>query len=271
MYIGIDIGGTKTLIASFHQQGKIEDSVKIPTPKQPEALVDKISEASQQLSAEESITRVGLAGPGSFHKRLFTNTTTLGWHNIPLVEMIQDKLNAEVLAQNDAVLGGLAEARIGNGQNCINLLYVTISTGVGTGIITNGAITKSTPNSEGGLMLIGESNTPNTIQDRISGKAFKIRFGAPGNEMDDPQVWDEYASDLALALFDMSALIEPDKIVIGGGMALHFSKFQEPLVRHLDRLKNTQITVPDIVQARFPELAVIHGCAILAIEGFSNE
>lgn len=271
MYIGIDIGGTKTLIASFYGPDKIENSIKISTPKQPEELVDKLLEASAKLREDNDIVRIGLAGPGSFHEGLFTNTTTLGWHDIPLIEMIQKKLNTQVLAHNDAVLGGLAEARIGNGQNCIHLLYVTISTGVGTGIITNGAISKSTPNSEGGLILIGKSATPRTIQDRISGKAFKSRFGAYGYEIDDPQIWDEYASDLALALFDMSALIEPDKIVLGGGMSLHFTKFKDHLARHLDRLGNAQIIVPEIDQAKFPELAVIHGCAILAIEGFSNE
>lgn len=271
MYIGIDIGGTKTLIASFYEQGKIEKSIKISTPKQPEELADKILEASTLLGADNDIVRIGLAGPGSFHEEAFTNTTTLGWYDVPLTKIIQDKLNTEVLAHNDAVIGGLAEARIGNGQNCTHLLYVTISTGVGTGVIRNNTITKSTPNSEGGLMLVGESASPERIQDRISGKAFRARFGAHGYEVDDPQIWDEYASDLALALIDMSALIEPDRIVLGGGMSLHFTKFKDHLARHLDRLANTQVTVPKVVQAKFPELAVIHGCAILAIEGFSDE
>ena len=271
MYIGIDIGGTKTLIASFYEQGKINASEKIATPEEPEELVGKINDAVIRLAGENKVTRIGLAAPGSFKDGLFTNTTTLGWRNIPLTEMIHHKLNIEILAQNDAVLGGLSEARIGNGKNCTNLLYITISTGVGTGIITNGTVTKSTPNSEGGLMLVGKSNKPHTVQDSISGRAFRSRFGAQGYEIDDPEIWDKYASDLALALFDMSALIEPDKIVIGGGMSLHFAKFEESLHRHLARIDNPQIHMPQIVQAKFPELAVIHGCAILAIEGFNNE
>ena len=267
MYLGIDIGGSKTLVASFEVIGEIVKSQSFPTPNDPDSLINNIASTARDLLDGENLERVGVAVPGRIHDGLFTNTTTLGWIDVPLIENLRKELGTEVIAENDATLGGLAEARIGNGKNCTHLLYITISTGVGTGIIVNGSIPETMHNSEGGLMRLDSSNLKDTIQSRLSGQAFKERYGKPAYKVDDPAIWDEYARDLALAIYDMCALIEPDCVVLGGGMSNHYDKFSEKLNEHLNGIAEAQIPLPALRQARFPEFSVIHGCAILAIEG----
>ncbi|MEX0748407.1 MAG: ROK family protein [Candidatus Saccharimonadales bacterium] len=266
MYIGVDIGASKTLVASFSAPESMLESEKFKTPTEPGQLITSVFETIAKLAGGTAVNGLGIAVPGYYHDGLFTNTTTLNWQSVPLHDMVKSHCSYPFKIANDAVLGGLAEARIGHGQDCINLLYITISTGVGTSIIIDGQIPEFIPGSEGGHMIANRGEKPQTWEELISGTAFKRRFGKFGYEVSDPAIWDTYASDLASCIYNMAALIEPNRVVLSGGMAVHFDRFQAALNTHLAALHDGVFPLPEVKVAKYPELAPVYGCAIIAGE-----
>lgn len=267
MYVGIDIGASKTLIASFSDSLELIDSFRIETSHDPEELVSLIAAQLARAVSLDSVKAIGLAVPGRIDDDgLVTNTTTLDWQEVPLQRMLAEHVSVPIYIENDAVLGGLGEARFGHGQGCANMLYITISTGVGTGIIVNGRIPDNIKGSEGGHMLLNHDGRDTTVESLVSGTAFKQRFGRYGFETDDQKTWDIYGQDLAKVVYDMSALLEPDCVIIGGGMAVHYDRFSSSLNNGLAQLRDEVFRLPVVKPAKNPEMAVVYGCVVMTKE-----
>ncbi len=269
MYLGIDIGGSKTLIARFDSKLNIIEQQQLQTPDKPETLLDSIAKVALSMNQDDHIEAIGLAAPGIVNDGVLTNKTTLNWENVPIQSMVQNKLKAPTIAYNDASLAGLYEARLGAGAGCRKVLYLTISTGVGSSLIIDGNLTDSLGSSEAGYMIVGNSDGDYCdLESLVSGPAFKKRFLESAHTNQDPEAWNKYAHDLAIGIYNAVAITTPDVVVIGGGMANHYELFNEPLEQYLGKLDNKDMfSLPKIVKkADEIELAVIYGCAIIASE-----
>jgi predicted NBD/HSP70 family sugar kinase len=100
-----------------------------------------------------------------------------------------------------------------------------------------------------------------------SGKALIRRFGKAGYQITDPKVWDEFAKDLAVGLHNLIVVLSPSVVVIGGGVGVHFHKFEAFLRQHLVELQPAHydpLPIPPIVPAQNMETAVAYGTLILA-------
>jgi predicted NBD/HSP70 family sugar kinase len=153
MYLGIDIGGTKTLVASLTNEGVIIESSKFPTPKVYPEFLRQLAITIANLSTKKFIA-AGVAAPGKLDRetgvvKAFGN---LPWKDVPIRHDVQALTNVPVVIENDANLAGLSEAMLLKHYACV--LYVTVSTGIGTGIITKQQIDPEFADSEGGHILL---------------------------------------------------------------------------------------------------------------------
>lgn len=261
--MGIDIGGTKTLAAVLTNEGVIRESVKFPTPPTYPDFLKQLSIVVANMSTNKFIA-CGVAAPGRIDRergvaKAFGN---LAWINVPLRRDIQKMFDCPVVVENDANLAGLSEAMLVKEYDCV--LYVTVSTGIGTGIITHQQIDPELADSEGGSILLEHKSKLTPWEDFASGSAIVKRFGKRASDIQDAKVWSIVAKDLALGLFDLITFIQPDVVILGGGVMTHLDKFDGKLLRELKKFETPITPIPPIRRAQRPEEAVIYGCYDLA-------
>ena len=264
MIIAIDIGGTKTLVATCKPDGTIVTEQRFETPDNYKAFLLAVSGAFAKIPQKDRhITSV--AAPGKIDRKNGTVLAfgNLPWKNVPLQADIANISGTEVLLENDANLAGLSEA-----HNIKPLphraLYITFSTGIGTGLVTDVYLDPEFLDSEGGNMLFEHEGKLVIWEKFASGKAIVAKYGKKASELNDPKAWDEIAKWFALGIVDLTAVLEPDVIIVGGGVGTHFKKYGAFLTKHINELTPVVVDKPPIVPAKAPEQAVIYGCVILA-------
>lgn len=259
MYLGIDIGGTKTLVAALDNNGVIVESQKFATPKLYPVFLQQLSATVANLSTKEFIA-CGVGAPGRIdrQKGVATAFVNLPWQHIPLQRDVQRLVHCPVQIENDANLAGLSEAMLHKEHACV--LYVTISTGIGTGIITNRQIDPEFADSEGGQILLEHKEKLMQWEKFASGRAIVKRFGKRADEITDTKTWKIISRDIAVGLFNLITFIQPDAVILGGGVLSAFDKFDDLLDAELKKFETPITPIPPIYRAQRPELAVAYGC-----------
>jgi len=264
MYIGVDIGGTKTLIALMNDDGKIVKHQNYPTDARfPDFSKDLIHSLREEFMTDE-VKGIAVAAPGqidydSGEGVIFGN---LPWHNVPLAKILKQAFHLPVVVENDANTAAVAEARALD-QPAKTVVYVTIGTGIGTGIVVDGCLDKNFQKSEGGWMHFEYDGQLQIWESFASGKALYERYGQYARELEDEAAWKEVAGNIALGLSNIAALLAPEVIIIGGSIGQYFPKYGHFLEQSMDKLKEKMFNLPRIVQAKHPEEAVIYGCYYL--------
>jgi glucokinase len=263
MYLGIDIGGTKTLVARLDDHGSIQEQYKFLTPKSYKNFLIELTNSVAKLSTKK-FTACGVGVPGKVDRQTgvalaFGNED---WKNVRIRHDVQQIVHCSTAIENDANLAGLSEAMLLKKYH--KVLYVTISTGIGTGFIVDQKIEPSLADSEGGQMLLEHAGRLEAWEDFASGRAIIRRFGQPASKISNPKTWRIIGHDLALGLIDLIALMQPEVIVLGGGVGAHYDKFKDSLHDYLKDFENPLLSVPIIKEAARPDLAVVYGCYDLA-------
>lgn len=263
MLVAIDIGGTKTGLMLAVSAQRITTQTSFPTPHDPAQFLPTLHTELNRLLPHSTIRAVGVAAKGPIEK------TNGSWQGIPVVAELTKRYQCPVVFEHDATAGGIAEARLGAGSDHKLLLYVTISTGIGSAIIMNGQPLPSPYNSEGGHQVIQNHPFPGKrLEQLVSGQAIVHRFGKIAAEIDDVKTWQLIAQDLAIGLYNMISIVQPAGVVLAGGVSTHYDRFEKFLKQSLTELK-PQYPLPPIKQARFVETAPAIGALILAGEAVS--
>lgn len=266
MLVTVDTGGTKTLIALFEKDGRIRETIKLPTPPLQSKYVTLIRDTLQKNFADIDVDAVVIALPGIVKNGVALWCNNLKWKDFDAKGAFQGILgNVPIFIENDANLAGLAEARSLK-PTPTSVLYVTISTGIGTGIITNGHIDPGLRFSEGGRTIVEFNGEMQEWEQFASGKAIRNHFGAYARDISDKTVWDNIADRISRGLLAMIPVIQPDIIVIGGSIGTFFNQYNEKLDSILDSKLPAHIPTPRLLQAVHPEEAVVYGCYYYAVD-----
>lgn len=259
MFGAIDIGGTKTLIAVFDNAGNIIKKIKFATPQNYQLFIKELDEQSKQFNIK-NIKVLGLGIPAVVDKTksIGLEFSNLSWENVPIRKDTEFIFKCPVLVQNDAKLAALSEALELNNKYR-KVLYLTISTGIGAGLIINNKISPDFDDIEVGQMLFEHDGKLERWEKFASGKAIVKQFGKPAKDISSTQDWYIIAHNIAIGLIDLIASLTPDVIVIGGGVGSHFEKFGDRLIEDLKIYKNNLLTIPPILKAKNAEDAVIFG------------
>lgn len=269
MIAGIDLGGTQVRVALARSDGRIVASSKTRTPSLagPEGLVRWAAAAIERMRQGEQVRSVAIGAPGPIDmvKGVLVNPPNLeGWHNVHLVSMLEAQLGCQVLLQNDANLAGLGEFHHGAGKGSRNMVYVTWSTGIGGGLIIDGSLYSGSHGTAGevGHMILDPDGPLDSCGQRgclevfAGGHMLQRQTGVPAQELfaaasrGDPEATmtvHRAATYVGMGLINLTNLIDPEVIVIGGGVTRSW-KLVSPVL--LETLRSS----PFIKPARRPRV-----------------
>jgi glucokinase len=275
MYVAIDIGGTKTLVAVLDEHANRHEEYKFLTPKDYGQFIVELEKAAAILETK-SFKAGGIGVPGRLnHDRTETiRLGNLGWKKHPLKADAEKLLGCPVFIENDANLAGLSEAMLH--KDFATVLYITISTGIGTGIVHNQQLDPALLDSEGGQILLPHNGEWTRWEKFASGKAIFEHFGKRAMDIpvSDTDTWRQIVGNLTVGIIEHIAIIQPDLIIIGGGVGTYFDRFKSLLHEELNHYKEagkiSYVRFPKIIKAERPEQAVIYGCYDLAKQKLSE-
>ena len=263
-YIGVDVGGTKTFVAHLSEDGTIEKQERLETSHDyPTFLTDLIAAIGKVHTDHTKGIVVALPAVIDHEHGVGQYFGNLPWENVPIKADLESRFPLPVTVENDAKLAGLSEAILIR-EDYRKVLYLTISTGIGGALIIDEEIAPALRTAEMGQMVLMFEGKYQTWESFASGHAIRARYGKEAHEITDENIWQEIASLLAPGIFNLTAVIKPEVIVVGGGMGGHFSRYREELQTELAKYKNPLVPVPPIQQAQRPAEAVIYGCYQLA-------
>jgi len=171
LVLGVDLGGSKILAAVVNAKGEVLSSDRRTTPaaKGPEAVIQAMLSSMKRAIDQAAIKAAELeaiciGAPGLSNPEtgvIFTSPHLPGWKDVPLRESIEGKMGVKTLLINDANAAALGEMYFGVARGARNFIYITISTGIGGGIVIDGQIYAGSTGTAGeiGHMTI-DSNGP---------------------------------------------------------------------------------------------------------------
>lgn len=264
MYVGIDIGGTKTLVATLTNEGVIKESVKFPTPANYDDFVQELAHNVANFATKD-FKAGALAAPGTLdrNKGVVKAFGNLGWKNVPLLRDVEKITHCPMFMENDAKLAALSEAMLLKHSHS-KVLYVTISTGIGYGLVVDQRIDPNIGDTGGKTILVEHGGKQVPWESIASGSALVRRFGKRASDLEDPAAWKAFAKDVALGFVELLAILQPEIIVVGGGAGHYLEKFHGELVTNLKKYETPMMPIPKIIKAQRPDEAVVYGCYDLA-------
>lgn len=269
MYLGVDIGGSKTLVAVLDDSGTIVEHIKFLTPDNYDLFIKELENTVGSLTTKD-FAACGVGVPGKIDRERGIGLTfgNLPWKNAPIQADLEIIAHCPTVIDNDANLGGLSEAMLLPEYD--RVLYVTISTGIGTGFIEKRTIDAGLADSEGGDMMLEHHGKMVKWEDFASGKAIVKRFHKKAAEITDEATWKIISHDLAAGFIQLIAIAQPDVIVLGGSVGTYFHHYEKFLVASLKKYENPMVPIPPIREAARPEEAVIYGCYDLARQTYGH-
>lgn len=302
--IGIDFGGTSVKTGVVRGSEIIDHAPPIATQdfNSPQDLIATMVRAVEDLrSRHDGIVAIGIGMPGfvDFEEGVvFSLTNVRGWENIPLRSLLSEATGLPVAADNDANCMAFAEWKLGAGKGYEHLICASLGTGVGGGIIVNGAMARGARFGAGeiGQTSIdyqgrrGHYGNLGALEDYIgnqeitrdahaayltAGISKDIEYCSPAAlseaaRQGDPialQRWGLVGRMLATSMMNACWLLNPEALVIGGGVAragdLIFDPFREHLLKQLSGPFKDNLAV---LPAAFGHEAGTIGAAALALD-----
>lgn len=261
MYLCIDFGGTKTLVCTLDEEGKITHEVRFETPAD---YPDFITRLTQEIQALPERYSTGVMSVPGLIDQMTGTVIALGnrpWTNFTLKQDVLDRTGVVLTLMNDARLAGLAEAIMVRDQFS-RVLYLTVSTGIGMALTIDGKLVRKLDTVEAGKMPLTFDGKLQAWEEFASGRAIYAAYGQRASDITDDNIWREVAQKLYLGVAPLCAVFQPEAIVFGGGAGMHGDRF----IPHLEAAMERD-TLHRIVQrpkaylvTKLKDEAVIYGC-----------
>ena len=313
--LAIDLGGTKIITAIIANSGQVmaKEYYLTLADEGPQSVIERIFSAIDRLlslrnigSSQLASISIAAAGAINSDKGLITSSPNLpGWDAVPLRDIIKEKYRVITFLINDASAAALGEHRLGAGREVSNLIYLTVSTGIGGGIIINGKLYSGQCGGAGeiGHMTIDVNgprcNCGNTgcfevlasgtavakeairrirqgerssLIEIVAGKienitAEKVEVAARGGDSLALDIISRAAIYLGVGMVNLVNIFNPEMIIVGGGMAKMGDLLLNP-ARQVVKERAFQLSAQAvrIVPAQLGEDAGVLGAAIFAFE-----
>ena len=313
---GVDIGGTKIALALAGTDGRVEEKTRFPTrvADGPRVILERVfSEIERMLEscgARLAAVGVGCGGPLDRQRGLILSPPNLpGWDEFPVVALLRERFGVPVLLDNDANAAALGEHCYGAGRGLKHLVYITISTGIGGGVIVRNKLVHGVYDGAGevGHMTVlpdgplcgcgargclealcsgtsiarraaerlaaGEESLLSSL-DAAEVTAQAVALAAREGDAMASKVWYDTIRHLSVGVGNIFHALAPEAVIIGGGVSTAGDQLFEPL-REQVRAR-VRMLPPDrinILQASLGGDSGIHGAVILgqaALEGTAS-
>lgn len=288
---GIDIGGTNTRIALINEKYEIIDRVQFPTDSlDPKATLAKIQKSIQAFQVEMKGAGLSCPGPLDLKRGIILDTPNLKgkWHGFAVSHELSERLQIPVFLENDANLACLAEAVLGQGKEYSYVQFLTVSTGLGSGLVIDKKIYQGAHGFAHEIANIplwknGPSHGsiyPGGIEAISSGTAMTMRAKAAGltvchaGEVYDlacagNQIAEEIMEDakeyLANTIAIIYAFVDPEIVILGGSVAIKIPGFVEDVEQRVKSKVYPNIRpLVQVVKTNLSEDSGLLGAACLA-------
>lgn len=250
---GIDIGGTEIKIGKFHQDELLfKTSIKTDVSDGGKRILADIFNKIEELSQGETIEGIGVGVPGPVVKGVVNCAKNLGWGEVAAEAIIKERYpEAKVRVLNDANVAAIGEMAAGSARKYRNFVFVTLGTGIGSGIVIDGEILEGSSGAGGEIGHIQVANGMKrkcncgkydcferyasatgivlTASELMAGKETRLHEVelTSKNIFDLAKEGDEVAlavvektvDTLAVTLANIAAVFNPEAFIIGGGVS----------------------------------------------------
>lgn len=296
--LGLDIGGTKIAAGVVASDGSVQGFVSAPTEAErgPDDGVERLLELGRRAVAEsgvawEAIEAVGIGCGGpldSANGILIAPLHLHGWRDVPVTELATAAYGRPAVLDNDAVAACAGEHRYGAGRGARNMVYLTISTGVGGGVVIDGALHRGRSGNGGELGHVtvdwhgrrcrgcgrrgcleaycsGTSIAERAQEAGMHGAtAADVAQAARAGNTVAARLWDETCEALACGITSIVNLFEPEIVVLGGGVVRTGEQLLAPV---RERVSEQAIGDPvQVVEAELGDAVGVVGAAAVAYE-----
>jgi glucokinase-like ROK family protein len=299
--IGIDLGGTKMFGAVADLAGHLQHEVYMPhNGEGPEELLERLCQLIQQLldaprPAGQRIRGIGVGVPAvTLHPEgRIVWAPGLGWRDLPLRDILAQRFNLPVFVENDVNLAALGEWGFGAGKGARSLVCIAVGTGIGAGIVIDGTLLRGHHQAAGeiGYLLPGTQylgrryNGFGALESLASGLGIAERarqlLAQSGRPLPDDlsaetvfaaarqgatwamQVVSETVDYLSLAIANICAVLDPEVVVLGGGVARSSDLLIKPI---LERLDGVLPMLPRVVASELDRRATVMGGIMLVLD-----
>lgn len=264
LYGAIEAGGTKFVCAVGTGPEDLRDEVRFPTTKPAETLRQALEYFRKAQRTHGPLTAIGIGsfGPVDLNRQSptwgnMTATPKPHWTDTPVATLFTKEFGVPVGFDTDVNGAVMGEHRWGAGKGLDNLVYLTIGTGIGGGILAGGRLIHGLVHPEAGHILLPRDPEvdaykgfcpfhDNCLEGLAAGPALEKRWGVKGSELGaDHPAWDLEAHYIALGLQSFLSILSPQRIILGGGVMDQPQLF--PLVRKkLLALNNGYIRHPSL-------------------------
>jgi glucokinase len=276
--LAVDIGGTKFGVALFEEDRMVRRESR-PTNREgaKDWMLEQVVAIASEWKRESAFARcgVGFGGPVDFAgQRVAFSTHVGGWNDFHLTEFLSNALGVPAIMDNDANVGALGEATFGAGRRHSPLFYMTLSTGIGGGIYADGKIWRGVDGWAGeiGHLTIRPDGPECLCKARgcfermCCGLWMERDYGKTAKELlRDPSFVAQYVVNLALGLKACIMLLNPSRVVIGGGISnagdALFGPLREELGRQITEWSGARV---DVTPAALGDDSVLYGALALA-------
>lgn len=295
MYIaGIEAGGTKFFTTIGDMDGNVIERHRTDTTT-PEQTMKEVLEILKDFQDKYEFKALGLAcfGPIDINPKsktygYITNTPKIAWQNFDIVSSIKSVYDGPIGFNTDVNAAAICEQLWGCAQDLENLLYLTVGTGVGGGVICNNKLVQGAMHPEIGHLFISQNPEDDfegccpfhgtCIEGLASGTAINKRWKVAhaGALNDDHIAWVFEAEYLAKALVNYICSFSPERIILGGGV-MHKTILFDMIRKNVTKYLNNYFDYPAlkdmdkfIVPASFGDNTGVKGSLALALETYNN-
>jgi len=279
--LAIDIGGTKTSAALINANDGNDDDAFLEhatwsSPATAEEAIEQIVTTCTPWAQRATTAGVSFGGPFDFaHQTCLRSMHVPGWEGIELSQRLLGAFDIPVITDNDANVAARGEYQAAPPDTRDPMLYVTVSTGVGSAIIINNALVRGAHSLAGelGHLPIGHDNLCNCgqrgcLERAVSGYWIERDHGQDAEHyLLDPQHHATWIADLTRGLWSATVLVDPALIVVGGGMSAQGERLITPLRGAFARLGEASNRTPPVLKAGDASgRTVLLGAAMMAKE-----
>jgi glucokinase len=313
--VGIDLGGTKVYTALADSRGRLlaETRVKIGEARDPDDVISLIADTFHEVIRLAPVAgvipeAVGIGSPGPLDPAagVVYSSPNLGWRDVPLGRKLEDTLGIPVLVENDANLAALGEYAFGAGRGARHMVYVTVSTGIGGGLILDGRIYRGISGGAGevGHMVL-EPDGPlcgcsrrgclealasgtamanrarelaaagrgGAILSRAGGNpagitAVEVAGAAAAGDAEAAAIISGAGKYLGMGMANVINLLNPERLVLGGGAMDAGGTLWDSMKKELSaRTMRPALDNVSVVRAGLGGKSGLMGAVLLALEG----
>lgn len=302
LVIGVDLGGTKLYGALANIGGEILHEITLEHhdtsgEESLELVTEMISDLMAHSPIDQAVRGVAVGAPGVTQNQegIVEWAPSLNWRNFPLKERLEEQFHLPTFVDNDVNLAVLGEHWFGAGVDVQNMILISIGTGVGAGLIIDGALYRGFTKASGevgylipDITMLGQTyEVYGALEEIISGTAIGTRgaknyktnhkhqdissefvFEAATNgETWASQVVEKTIDYMALMIANINALLDLELIVLSGGVAKQSDILIEGIYK---RIKGGIPRIPNIIESKLGRSATVMGAIVMVVHATDN-